>query len=158
MRIKNAWALIVAILISELAGVVGSVFTAPSIPTWYASLAKPQINPPAWLFGPVWISLYALMGVAAYLIWQKGTKRKDVKVALYLFAIQLVLNTLWSIIFFGFHNIGLALVELSALWMTVTVMLFYFENISRSAGWLIMPYVFWLSFAFYLNFSIWLKN
>ena len=108
MKINNTLKLIIAIVACELAGIVGSIFTASAIPTWYATLAKPALNPPAWVFGPVWTTLYALMGVAAFLVWRKGWERKEVKTALGIFGIQLALNVLWSIVFFGLHSPALA--------------------------------------------------
>ena len=109
--LSNTLKLIIAIVVSELAGIIGSVFTTPSIAGWYAGIVKPALNPPAWLFGPVWTTLCALMGIAAFLVWSsyaKATedKKKGIRVALILFGVQLVLNTLWSIIFFGLHSPG----------------------------------------------------
>ena len=158
MKINNTFKLIVAITISELAGIIGSVFTTPSIATWYATLAKPVLNPPAWIFGPVWTTLYALMGIAAFLVWKQGLDRKDVRIALGLFVIQLALNTLWSIIFFGLHNPGAAFVEIVFLWLAIVATIVAFSRISRPAAWLLVPYVAWVGFAGYLNFALWMLN
>lgn len=158
MKINNASKLIIAIVVSELAGIIGSVFTAPSIPTWYAGLIKPGLNPPAWLFGPVWTALFALMGIAAFLIWKKGLDRKDVKIALGIFACQLVLNTFWSIIFFGLHSPGGALVEIVFLWLVILTTIIAFAKISKPAAWLLLPYILWVNFAAYLNCAIWALN
>src|SRR3990167_461575 len=124
MRINNFFKLVVAITVSEMAGVVGSFFTTPSIAGWYAGIVKPALNPPAWVFGPVWTTLFALMGIAAFLVWSsyaKSTKdkKKGIRVALILFGVQLVLNTLWSIIFFGLHSPGGALIEIVFLWLAI---------------------------------------
>src|SRR3989339_1453671 len=95
---------LIAVAISFAAGAIGSFATSPSIPTWYASLNKPSFNPPNWIFGPVWTLLYVMMGIASYLIWEKGWGKPEVKVALSLFAVQLILNSLWSVLFFGMHS------------------------------------------------------
>lgn len=147
-----------AVIGSELAGIIGSVFTVSSIPIWYASLIRPGFSPPNWIFGPVWTTLYALMGIAAFLVWRKGLPNKDVKVALGLFLGQLVLNSLWSIIFFGLQNPGAALVEIIFLWLAIVATIVAFARISKLAAWLLVPYILWVSFAAYLNYSIWLLN
>lgn len=158
MKINNTFKLIIAIVVSELAGIIGSVFTTSSITGWYAGIVKPAINPPAWVFGPVWTTLFALMGIAAFLIWRKGLDRRDVKIALGVFVGQLALNTLWSIIFFGLHSPGGALVEIVFLWLAILVTIVAFAKISRPAAWLLLPYILWVSFAGYLNYSIWQLN
>jgi len=158
MKINNTFKLIITIMISELAGIIGSVFTIPSIPAWYATLVKPVLNPPAWVFGPVWTTLFALMGASAFLVWRKGWNRKDVKIALGIFIVQLVLNTLWSIIFFGLHNPGAAFIEIIFLWLTILATIIAFARISKKAAWLLLPYILWVSFAAYLNYAIWILN
>ncbi len=163
MKINNTFKLIIAIVVSELAGIIGSVFTTPSIAGWYAGIVKPALNPPAWVFGPVWTTLFALMGIAAFLVWSsyaKATedKKKGIKVALILFGIQLVLNTLWSIIFFGLHSPGGALVEIAFLWLAILATIITFYKISKPAVWLLIPYIAWVSFAMYLNYAIWALN
>ena len=155
MKVNNTFKLIIAIAVSELAGIIGSLFTTPSIPTWYATLTKPTFNPPSWVFAPVWTTLFVLMGIAAFLIWKKGLERKDVKIALSIFIGQLILNMLWSIIFFGLHNPGLAFIEIIFLWAAILVTIIYFHKISKLAAWLLVPYILWVSFAAFLNFSIW---
>lgn len=163
MKINNTFKLIIAIVVSELAGIIGSVFTAPSIAGWYAGIVKPAINPPAWVFGPVWTTLFALMGIAAFLVWSSYTrasadKKKGVKVALILFGGQLVLNTLWSIIFFGLHSPGGAFIEIVFLWLAIIATIVAFAKISKPAAWLLLPYILWVSFAMYLNYAIWALN
>ncbi len=155
---NNFAKLATAVVIPELAGVIGSVFTAPSIPTWYAGIVKSAFNPPAWVFGPVWTTLFALMGIAAFLIWKKGLDRRDVKVALGIFIGQLILNTLWSIIFFGLHSPGGALFEIIFLWLAIVATIVAFAKISKPAAWLLVPYILWVTFASYLNWSIYLLN
>ncbi|HBA36376.1 TPA: hypothetical protein DCZ15_00715 [Candidatus Falkowbacteria bacterium] len=158
MKINNVVKLIIAIAISELAGIIGSVFTASSVAGWYAGIAKPIFNPPAWVFGPVWTTLFVMMGVAAFLVWKKGLNRRDVKIALGIFLGQLALNTLWSIIFFGLHSPGGALVEIVFLWLAILATIMTFYKISKPAAWLLVPYILWVSFAGYLNYSIWQLN
>lgn len=163
MKLNNISKLIIAIVISEFAGIIGSLFTAKSVSTWYSGLIKPNFTPPAWVFGPVWTTLFALMGISAFLIWSsyaKATedKKKGIKIALVLFGIQLVLNTLWSIIFFGLHSPSNAFIELVVLWLVILATIIAFSKISRPAAWLLLPYIIWVSFAGYLNFSIWSLN
>ena len=158
MKINNTLKLIIAIVVSELAGIIGSIFTAPSIPAWYATLVKPALNPPSWVFGPVWTTLFALMGISAFLIWKKGLNHKGVKTALGIFIGQLFLNTLWSIIFFGLHSPALAFIEIIFLWLAILATIIAFAKISKSAAWLLLPYILWVSFAGYLNLMIWMLN
>jgi len=158
MKLNNFFKLVIAIVVSELAGVIGSVFTISAIPTWYAALQKPSFSPPNWIFGPVWTTLYLLIGVAAFLVWRHGLERKEVKTALAIFGGQLVLNTLWSIIFFGLHNHFWAFIEIIVLWSAILWTIFAFYKISRPAAYLLLPYILWVSFAGYLNYSIWILN
>ena len=158
MKIPSVLKLAIAVAVSEFAGVVGSVFTVPSISTWYATLARPELAPPNWVFGPVWTTLFALMGVAAFLVWQKGLNRKDVRVALWVFFLQLVLNTLWSIVFFGLHSPGAALIEIAILWVSILATILTFYKVSKAAAYLLLPYIVWVTFAAYLNYAIWALN
>ncbi|MBI2024641.1 MAG: tryptophan-rich sensory protein [Candidatus Harrisonbacteria bacterium] len=155
---NNFFKLVIAIGICELAGVIGSLFTAPAIPGWYAGLAKSELTPPGWIFGPVWTALYALMGVAAFLIWKRGLRRKEIKTALIIFDAQLVLNVVWSIIFFGLQSPGWALVDIALLWLAIVWTIAVFYKISKPAAYLLLPYFLWVSFASYLNYSIWQLN
>lgn len=158
MQIRNTAKLVIAIVGSELAGIIGSVFTAPAIAGWYTTIVKPELNPPAWVFGPVWTTLFALMGIAAFLVWKQGLERRDVRIALGIFVGQLALNTLWSILFFGLQSPGAAFVEIVILWFAILATIVAFARISRPAAWLLVPYILWVSFASYLNFSIWMLN
>jgi len=155
---KKAVGLIVAIAVCELAGIIGSLFTAPSIPGWYAGLAKPSFNPPGWIFGPVWTALYAMMGLAAWLVYEKGSKRPEVRKALAVFGVQLLLNTLWSIVFFGAHQLFGAVVVIVILWATILWTILRFRKISKAAAWLLVPYILWVSFATVLTVSIYVLN
>ena len=158
MKVNNFFKLVIAIAVAELAGVIGSVFTISAIPNWYAGLAKPALNPPAWVFGPAWTTLYALMGIAAFSIWRMGWEPKEVKMALGVFGIQLFLNAIWSIIFFGLQNPGWALVDIILLWLAIVWTIAVFYKISKPAAYLLVPYLLWVSFASYLNYSIWMLN
>ncbi len=150
--------LILSVIICEAAGILGSIFTAPSIPSWYSGLKKPAFSPPNWVFGPVWITLYAMMGVAAYLVWNEGIEKKEVRIALGLFAVQLVLNSLWSFLFFGLKNPLYGLIEIVVLWIVILLTILKFWGISKTAGWLLIPYILWVSFATLLNFAIFRLN
>lgn len=148
----------VAVGVSLLAGAIGSAFTASSVSLWYPTLVKPALNPPAWLFGPVWTALYVLMGIAAYLVWRQGRERGDVKDALKIFSLQLVLNVTWSVLFFGLLNPLLALVGIMLLWCAILWTIVAFSHIACPAAWLLAPYLAWVTFATYLNAAIWVLN
>jgi len=150
--------LLAFVLVSLFAGLLGSLFTFPSIPTWYATLQKPPFNPPNWVFGPVWTTLYLLMGIAAYLVYREGFDKKEVKAAIYAFACQLCLNAAWSIAFFGLHSIAGGMATIVLLWLAIALNLVLFYRISRAAGLLLVPYLAWVSFASVLNFSVLLLN
>jgi tryptophan-rich sensory protein len=146
------------ILLSYSAGIIGSIFTAPNIPTWYAALNKPSFTPPGGLIGSVWTVLYILMGIAAYLIAIKGIGQPAVKAALGLFLSQLILNAFWSSIFFGWHQPLWALVEIVLLWLLILLTIIKFFSLSPAAGLLLLPYILWVSFASFLNLTLWLMN
>jgi benzodiazapine receptor len=148
--------LLSSILLCLSAGFLGSIFTAPSIPTWYAALNKPAFNPPSWIFAPVWTFLYILMGISLYLILVN--KKKNKKLAIKLFLAQLILNSLWSILFFGAHSLYLAFLEIILLWLTIFATIYEFRKIEPNAAWLLIPYLIWVTFASYLNFTIWQLN
>jgi tryptophan-rich sensory protein len=140
------------------AGGLGTFFTVSSIPTWYATLAKPVFSPPNYLFGPVWSLLYVLMGIAVAIIWEKGLKTKKVRDAIYLFGIQLFLNAIWSPIFFGAKNLFIALIVIVIMWVYIVKTILAFAKIDKKASYLLYPYVAWVSFATILNFSVWFLN
>lgn len=158
MSTKHFLKLIVAIGASLSAGIIGSLFTAPAIPGWYAGLVKPALNPPSWIFGPVWTTLYVLMGIAAFLVWKSGWGRKEVRTALGVFGLQLLLNASWSVVFFGLQSPGWALVNIVALWFAIVWTMVLFYTISRPATYLLVPYILWVSFATYLNYALWILN
>jgi benzodiazapine receptor len=150
--------LLASLVVPQLAGLIGSIFTAPAIPTWYAALEKPAFTPPDWLFAPAWITLFVLMGVAAFLIWRKGLEERQVKIALAIFLIQLALNALWSVVFFGLQAPLGGMIVIAVLWVAILVTLLAFFRSSRAAGLLLLPYILWVSFAAVLNYSIWRLN
>ena len=143
-----------------LAGFIFITFCAPllgvtSIPDeWYAGLNKPSWNPPAWLFGPAWTTLYTLMAIAAWLVW----KRVAFTRALGFYFVQLILNAAWTPIFFGAHAMGWALVEISIMWIAILLTLLSFLRVQKTAGLLLVPYLAWVSFATFLNFTLWRLN
>lgn len=150
--------LILSIGICLGAGFVGSLFTTSAIPTWYVFLNKPFFAPPNWIFAPVWTVLYILMGISLYLVVISNTKHVIRRKAITIFTIQLGLNAIWSIIFFGLRNPLLALVDIIALWIPIIVTIRYFYSINKFAGWLLLPYLLWVSFASILNLMIVLLN
>lgn len=150
--------MIVSIIIIFIAGGIGTVFTLSQIPTWYVDLIKPSWAPPNWLFGPVWTILYVLIGVALFLVWKEGIDRKDVKIALVVFAAQLILNILWSVIFFGYHSLLGGFLTIIILGITILANIIVFYRVSKSAGLLLVPYMLWVLIAAYLNYSVYLLN
>ena len=158
MRIRDIWKLVVSIIACLAAGAIGSIFTRQAIPTWYATLEKPAFNPPNWLFAPVWTLLYLLMGVAAFLVWRKGLENRQVRIALIVFLVQLVLNALWSVAFFGLESPLFGVVVIAALWVAILFTVLKFYRISLAASVLMWPYLLWVTFAAVLNSSIWLLN
>lgn len=139
------------------AGLAGSLVTGPAISEWYESLRKPSWNPPNWVFGPVWTALYAMMGVAAWRVWRKKGF-SGARVALVLFFIQLALNAAWTFIFFGARSPGWAFAEIVLLWVMILETTLHFRRHDAAAGYAMLPYQLWVSFAAVLNFAIWMMN
>ena len=158
MSIKDILKLIGSIIICQLAGFIGSLFTTPAIPTWYKTLTKPAFNPPNSIFSPIWITLFLLMGISLFLVWQKNLKDRKVKIALLFFTVQLVLNILWSVLFFGLKSPLLAFIEIIILWFAILLTILKFFKVSKPAGALLLPYILWVSFAAFLNFFLWNLN
>jgi len=150
-----SWATLVLFLIAVyLVSGVGGAFTASSVGTWYAGLAKPSWRPPNWLFGPVWTILYAMMAVSAWLVWRKA----GFGAALLMFAVQLLINGIWSPVFFGAQSLGGGLVVIVALWFAIVGTIAMFWPVSTAAALLLVPYLAWVSFAVVLNAAIWRMN
>jgi tryptophan-rich sensory protein len=150
--------LAIAVAVPLAVGGLSGFATAHGIQDWYPSLVKPSFTPPSWVFGPVWTLLYLMMGTAAFLVWQKGWENGTVKTALALFAIQLILNGLWSVLFFGMRWPGLAFAEILLLWISIGGTIALFWRVAPVAGMLLLPYDAWVTFAVVLNGAIWLLN
>ena len=155
---KDVLTLVISILICQCAGFVGSFFTRPSIPSWYVTLDKPAFTPPSWLFSPVWITLFLLMGISLFLIWRRGFTERKVRVALGFFGSQLIFNILWSVLFFGLRSPLAGFIDIVVLWVAIMLTILYFSKISKIAAVLLLPYLVWVSFASVLNFFIWRLN
>ncbi|MEO0092508.1 MAG: TspO/MBR family protein [candidate division WOR-3 bacterium] len=155
---KDIIKLLISIIVCQAAGFIGSIFTTPNIPTWYATLRKPSFTPPNWLFAPVWTILFLLMGISAYLVWRYGLSNSQVRIALLIFIVQLVVNILWSLVFFGLKAPLAGFFVIIALWLLILLTIIHFSNISITAGILLIPYILWVSFASVLNFMLWRLN
>ncbi len=156
---NNIVKLIISIAIPLAAGGLSGFFTTSEIPGWYQTITKPSWNPPSWIFGPVWTTLYIMMGIALYLVWKNETVDAGIKrTAIILFAIQMVLNFFWSLIFFKQHQIGWAFAEIIAMWIFIVLTIFAFAKVNIAAAWLLVPYICWVSFASILNYTIWKLN
>jgi tryptophan-rich sensory protein len=157
-KLKDILKLLLSILACQSAGLIGSIFTMKAIPTWYATLQKPFFTPPNWLFAPAWGTLYLLMGISAFLIWQRGLGNPQVKRALIVFLIQLALNALWSVVFFGLESPLYGVIVIVTLWIAILLTMLKFFKISVAAFWLLLPYLLWVTFAAALNISVWILN
>ncbi len=151
---KLAIAVAVPLGVAALSGIA----TSSSVTTWYPTLVRPPFNPPSWVFGPVWTVLYVMMGVAAFLVWRRGLDTEGVRTALIAFTLQLALNGLWSVLFFGLRSPGLALVEIIVLWLAILGTIVLFHRVMKLAAALLLPYLAWVSFAAVLNASLWWLN
>lgn len=181
MKKINFIKLLTSIIVCELAGIAGSFFTMPEITSWYMKVNKPSFNPPNWIFGPVWTLLFVLMGISLYLVWFKKAEpsktifAKKIKawnkysekfyngswrrINIYLiFWTQLILNILWSFIFFGMHSPSVAFFEVIMLWFAILFTIINFYRVSKAAAYIMIPYILWVSFASILNFYIWILN
>jgi translocator protein len=149
---------IVSIIIVYIAGAIGTLFTLKEITTWYVYLAKPGWAPPNWIVGPIWSTLYILIVTSLFLIWRKGLERKDVQVAILVFAVQLIINVIWSLVFFGSHSIFGGLIMVMLLWVAIIINIFVFYRISKPAGLLLIPYLVWVTIATYLQYYLFILN
>lgn len=160
---KTDWKkLVISLLACQIAGAIGSIFTMASLGNWYSALIKPSFNLPSWVFGPVWTVLFLLMGYALYIVWNSKSKtkedRKAKKIALEMFASQLLLNIAWSAFFFGLHSPLAAFVNIIFLWAFIILTIMKFDKVSNSAAFILIPYLLWVTFAAILNFAIVLLN
>lgn len=158
MRRTDLFKLAASLGYCYLAAFIGSMFTTPNVPTWYASLARPSFAPPDWVFAPVWTAIFTLMGISAYLVWREGTNDPRVKVGLAVFALQLAVNVTWSAAFFGLRSPLAGLVVIALLWALIALNIQKFREVSQTAAALLLPYIIWVSFAAVLNFEIWRLN
>lgn len=157
MKLSQILKLLVSILLPLALGAIAGMFTAQSVPEWYATLNQPSFNPPNWIFGPVWTTLYILMGISLFLIWKQDASKKR-NLAISVFLLQLLLNFAWSFLFFYFNMIGLALLEIVVLWISIVVMMVLFYRIKPLASYINIPYLLWVTFATVLNASYYFLN
>lgn len=158
MKKRSVGILIGFILLCEAVGAIGGLVTAESVPTWYTSLDKPGFTPPNWLFGPVWISLYLLMGIGIWMVWREYADEHNKRTAYLAFLIQLLLNGVWTPVFFGGHQLLIGLVIIVALWLSILFMIWAYRKVSPLAAWLQVPYLLWVSYATALNAALWWLN
>ena len=154
---NNTAKLIISITLPVAVGAISGFFTTTGVGSWYQTINKPSWNPPGWIFGPVWTTLYILMGIALYLVW-RSPDSKAKRTAIILFGAQLILNFFWSFIFFDQRQIGVALGEIIALWGLIILTIFAFAKVNKMAAWLLVPYISWVSFATMLTYTIWKLN
>jgi translocator protein len=157
MNKSNILKLSASIILPLAIGAIAGIFTSKAIPTWYETLNQPSFNPPNWVFGPVWTTLYFLMGISLFLIW-KQNEDKDRNRAILVFMIQPILNFGWSFIFFYFHQLGLALFEILLLWLSIFLMILIFYRIRPLAAFINIPYLLWVTFATILNAAYYFLN
>ncbi|WP_248908858.1 TspO/MBR family protein [Halocatena marina] len=158
-RARPLLALAIAILTVEIIGASGSIFTAQGLDRWYGTLQRPALAPPDWVFGPIWTILFALIGVALWLVWRQATSSpREVRTGIAVFVVHFVFNVGWSAVFFGMREIGWALVVIGLLWLLIVATMWVFNRVDRRAALLLVPYLLWVSFAAYLNYQFWVLN
>lgn len=157
MKLNKFAALGISILVPLAIGGIAGIATSREVDGWYQLLQKPDFNPPNWILGPVWTVLYIVMGISFYIIWKTNTTESK-KTATFIYGLQLLFNFLWSILFFYFHLIFLAIIDIFILWSLILYMIYLFRKINPAAGLMNIPYLLWVSFATVLNISIWLLN
>lgn len=155
---NNILRLFISVFIPLLVGGLSGFFTATGVDAWYRTINKPSWNPPNWIFGPVWTTLYVMMGISLYLIWKAAASTTAKRSAFIFFGVQLLLNFFWSVVFFRLQSPGWALVEIIFLWVAILLTIFSFSRINKAAAWLLVPYISWVSFAAILNYTIWRLN
>ena len=158
IKVRSVPKLAAAVLFCVMAGSLGSLVTVTGPDSWYATLQKPFFTPPGWVFAPVWITLFVLMGIALYIVIESGTRNRDVRIALGLFGIQFTLNILWSFLFFGFRSPLLGFADIILLWIMIAATLMAFFRVQKSAAYLLIPYLAWVSLAAILNGAIYFMN
>jgi len=158
MRLSKTKKFLISVITPQLAGLIGSLATMPKIDGWYATLEKSALNPPGFVFAPVWTTLYLMMGVAFFLVWTNRRDKFEFRFAAFIFFLQLVVNTSWSIAFFGLESPVLALAVIAWLWLLIVLNIVLFYRLNKWAGLLLIPYLLWVSFASYLNYMVWILN
>lgn len=158
MNVQNPVALVAAVLSCIILGSLGGIVTRTGPDTWYALLAKPAFSPPGWLFGPVWTLLFILMGISLWMVWKEGIEKRDVRIALGIFAMQFLFNIAWSFLFFGMQSPFLGLVDILILWVLILATIVCFFRVQKTAAYLLIPYILWVSFASFLNYTIYILN
>jgi len=157
MKFPDILKLVASVILCQIAGFLGALFTTPAIPTWYRTLNKPFFTPPNWIFSPVWISLFILIGISLFFVWRR-TDHPRFKIAFIFFFVQLILNILWSAAFFGLKSPLLGLMNIVLLWIAILLTIQHFFKVSKLAGVLLLPYLIWVSFATLLNLFLWILN
>ncbi len=155
---KPIFKFVISILIPLAVGAIAGYFTSSSVDGWFATINKPSFNPPNWVFAPVWTMLYIMMGIAFFLVWKTDSAIMTRRSAIAAYIAQLILNFLWSFVFFYAHQPGWALVNIILLWLMILETIILFRKLSTAAAWLLIPYICWVSFATVLNFAIWKLN
>ena len=155
---KSIYKLIISIIIPLAVGGISGFFTSSSVNTWFKSLNKPSFNPPSWVFAPVWTTLYILMGISFYIIWKSHAKLEKRYTGYTYYWLQLALNFLWSFLFFFYKRPDLALIDIILLFIMIASTIMSFRKVSKTAAWLLVPYICWVAFATALNFEIWRLN
>ncbi|MBU0981285.1 tryptophan-rich sensory protein [Patescibacteria group bacterium] len=154
----NFLKLVFSVIVCQCAGIVGSLSVGTSVTTWYEPMLKPSFAPPNWVFAPVWTIMYTLMGIALYLIISDSKKSAERNVGLFFFGLQLVLNSLWTFLFFGLQNPPAAFLEIVLMWFCIFATVYYFWRVRKQAAYLLIPYLMWISFALVLNYAFWQIN
>ena len=157
MKANQIIKLVASLLLPLAIGGIAGIFTTEAIPGWYATLNQPSFNPPNWVFGPVWTTLYTIMGISLFLIWKRDTSKQRNQ-AILIFLVQLLLNFCWSFFFFYFKMIGIALIDIVALWIMIIVMLVHFYKLKPVAAYINIPYLLWVTFATALNGAYFFLN
>lgn len=157
MKANQMMKLVASILLPLAVGGIAGIFTAEAIPGWYATLNQPSFNPPNWVFGPVWTTLYTIMGISLFLIWKRDSSIQRNQ-AILIFLVQLFLNFCWSFFFFYFKMIGIALIDIIALWIMIILMLVHFYKLKPVAAYINIPYLMWVTFATALNLAYFFLN
>lgn len=158
MKNKKIEKLIFFVLLCEIAGSIGAISVSPAILGWYSYLVKPFFNPPNWVFAPVWTILYALMGISLYLVLEKKLKKEETTKLVLIFGVQFLLNIVWSFLFFGLHSPLFGFIDIILLVIAILINIFSFYKVSKGAGLILLPYLFWVLFASILNFYVLILN